>query len=419
MPDPTPSINNGEFLQAATLLNGLLSQATGKASLTATTLGDWVSQAQTAAKLGYDVLTSQLTQMVTRTIFASRPWERKLKDLYFDSERWGNHIRKVNYLARDFMDDDRYSITFNQDNPQQIPYKNEVIQTNFYGQEMVQAAWTIYKDQWDQAFRGPAELNAFVGGLMTEVRNQIEQGTEQWSRATLANEIGATILSADSNVMSTNAKADRVVNLCYEYVQRVGATLETGQTAKEYCMLPANFEGFIRFMFARIKTVSDKMTNRSNLYHNDIRVGGSGGTVKSILRHTPKQLQRLYLFSPLVAEIDARVLAVTFNPSYLTFGEREDVDFWQAAASPDSISLYPSYIDIDGKPYTYSGNSPLAVSDVVGILMDRDACGVTPINEWSAPAPFNAKHGFQTTYWHRSLRMFNDQTENSVVFLLA
>lgn len=408
-----PNINNAEFVQAATLLNGLLSQATGKSNIAVVTnLGEWVSQAQTAAKLGYDVLTSQLTQMVTKTIFASRPWERKLRDLYFDGERWGNHIRKVNFLARDFMNDDRYTITFDQDNPQQIPYKNEVIQTNFYGQEMVQAAWTIYKDQWDMAFRGPAELNQFVGGLMTEVRNQIEQGTEQVSRATLANEIGATLVSAAT-------KTERVVNLCYEYVQRVGVTLESGQTAKEYCMLPANFEGFVRFMFARIKNVSDRMTNRSAMYHNDIRVGGESGTTKTILRHTPKQMQRLYLYSPLVAEIDARVLAVTFNPSYLTFGEREDVDFWQSASTPDTIKVQPSYIDIDGKPAIYTTNGGIDKADIVGILMDRDACGVTPINEWSAPAPFNAKHGFQTTYWHRSLRMFNDQTENSVVFLLA
>lgn len=416
----TPNINSGDFVQASTLLNSLLSQATGKTTIAATTLGEWVSQAQTAALIGYDKLTSQLTQMVTKTIFASRPWERKLKDLYFDSERWGNHIRKINFLARDFVDDDRYSITFNQDNPQQIPYKNEVIQTNFYGQEMVQAAWTIYKDQWDVAFRGPSEFNQFIGGLMTEVRNQIEQGTEQWSRATLANEIGATILSADPNgPMSTNAKTERVVNLCTEYVARVGVTLESGQTAKDYCMLPANFEGFIRFMFARIKNVSDRMTNRSAMYHNDLRIGGSNGTVKSILRHTPKQMQRLYLYSPLVAEIDARVLAVTFNPSYLTFGEKEDVDFWQSASTPDAISVKPSYIDIDGAPATYTTNGGIAKSDIVGILMDRDACGVTPINEWSAPAPFNAKYGFQTTFWHRSLRMFNDQTENSVVFLLA
>lgn len=179
-------------------------------------------------------------------------------------------------------------------------------------------------------------------------------------------------------------------------------------------MLPANFEGFIRFMFARIKNTSDRMTNRTNMFHQDITVGG---TTKTILRHTPKQMQRLYLYSPLVAEIDARVLAVTFNPNYLTFGEKEDVDFWQSAATPDTINVKPSYIDATG--VAAAPDSNVTASDIVGILMDRDACGVTPINEWSAPAPFNAKHGFQTTYWHRSLRMFNDQTENSVVFLLA
>ena len=165
---PTPNINSGDFMQAATLLNGLLTQATGKAQTTATDLSAWVAQAQTAALIGYDKLTSQLTQMVTRTIFASRPWERKLKDLYFDGERWGNHIRKVNFLARDFMDDVRYSITFNQDNPQQIPYKNEVIQTNWYGQEMVQAGTltgTVLNDHIGQSH---AAVDAAVAALNGE-----------------------------------------------------------------------------------------------------------------------------------------------------------------------------------------------------------------------------------------------------------
>ena len=57
-------------------------------------------------------------------------------------------------------------------------------------------------------------------------------------------------------------------------------------------------------------------------------------------------------------------------------------------------------------------------SNILGVLFDEEAVGITTVNTWSAPAPFNARGGYTNTFWHYTDRYFNDLTENGVVFLL-
>jgi hypothetical protein len=40
------------------------------------------------------------------------------------------------------------------------------------------------------------------------------------------------------------------------------------------------------------------------------------------------------------------------------------------------------------------------------------------VNEWSSPAPFNSRGGYTNFYFHRTVRYFNDYSENAVVLLL-
>ena len=53
-----------------------------------------------------------------------------------------------------------------------------------------------------------------------------------------------------------------------------------------------------------------------------------------------------------------------------------------------------------------------------GVLFDEEAAGYTMINEWANPAPFNARGGYTNMFWHRTVRYYNDFSENAVVLLL-
>lgn len=386
------------FNQAATVLNSIVQQATGKTSLAATSTAAFVSQAQSLLSIGMDPIISSVSQVLSKTIFSVRPYNAKFRGLQRDAVQWGNHVRKINFGSDGVEDDNRIerdvsgtqTVWANGDSVDQQTIKKPIIlQTNFYSYDTYQNHYTLFRDQLNTAFSGPEEFMRFVSGVTTEVSNKLEQYRENFARMTLVNLMGGTI------------NAGRVRHLVTEYKTLMG--IQDAST-----VLTTYLDGFVKWLFAELKTLSDRFTERSLKYQSLI-------TGKDIYRHTPKQLQRLYIYSPFLAKVDAQVLASVFNPQYLTLGDREEVSFWQSIDSPDSISVTPSQIDSSGD---YAAGSAVVASPVLGILMDYEAAGITQINEWSAPSPFNARGGYSNVWYHMDMRGWNDMTEKAVVLLL-
>lgn len=199
------AINDLSFNQASTLLNSIVSQATGQTALVATDTASFVTQAQTALKMGYDPILNAINQVMNSSIISVRPYDRKLKGLEKSATQWGNWVRKIKIVDLPMTDDQRYLYPVAFDSSQTpatgdgksvdmyVIRKPNVLQTNFYGSNVYQDYITRFKDQLDCAFSSPAELSAFASGIMTEITNKREQYREGIARATLANFIGGLI----------------------------------------------------------------------------------------------------------------------------------------------------------------------------------------------------------------------------------
>ena len=393
----TNGVNDAmQFMQASTLLNGIVNQATGKINSTAVDTRTFISQAQTALLAGYDPLINAISQVLSKTIFSIRPYNARFTGLQRDAVEWGNHVRKINFGASGVEDDERLPLTDGVSVDMMKVKKPPVLQTNFYSADVYQNHYTIFRDQLNVAFSGPGEFMSFMSGIVTEVSNKLEQYKENFSRTTLCNLIGAT------------SAAGRVRHLVTEYATMMGFEDES-HNVDTSGVLTTYIDGFVKWLFAELKTLSDRFTERSLLYQSNV-------TGYDILRHTPKDRQRLYLYSPFLAQIDARVLSAVFNPGYLNLGDREEVSFWQSINSPDTIKIQPSVIGSNG---AYSPDATTqTLTPVLGILMDYEAAGVTSVNEWSSPTPFNAAGGYSNVYYHCTMRGWNDMTEKAVVLLL-
>lgn len=379
---------------SATVLNAIVNQATGKSPIEAVSTADFVSIANTALGINTDALLSAISQVLSRTIFSIRPYSRKFKGLYMDSQRFGNHTRKLNIADSDWNTDMRYDLTNGQAIDDQIVKKPNVLQTNFYGQNIFERQITIFKDQLNIALSSEEEFQRFITMVMTNASDQIEQAHESTARMTLANFIGGKVKGDTANVY-------KLVTI---YNDVAGTALDTATVRQ-----PENFVPFMKWAVGFIKTISDRMTNRSQKFHINV-------TGKEISRHTPYNKQKLYLYSELLNDIDASVMTSIFNDEYLKFAEHERVSFWQSIDSPDGIKVKPSYLLPDGTVKTET--EELAVADIFGVLFDEEAVGITTFGEWSAPSPFNARGGYSNIFWHFNDRYFNDFTENGVVFLL-
>lgn len=389
------AVNNLTFNQLSTVLNGIVSQATGVSNITPTNTSEFVSVAQTALKTGYDPVINAVSQVLSRTIFAMRPYTRKFRGLEVDNQMYGNIVRKINSIDKSWENDSRLTLTDGESIDQYVVNKPEIIQTNFYGANVYQKSLTIFRDQLDNAFSGPDEFARFISLIMTNADDMIAQAHEATARATIGNFVGGKV----------TADANSVIHLLTEY-----NTLTGGEFTATTIYEPTNFVPFMRWVASRINNLCAWLTERTEKYHINL-------TGKPVMRHTPKADQRIYMYSPALEQINAMVKSNTYNDSYLNIAYTEGVNYWQAVNTPDQIQVKPVYLNAaDGTLTTAADN--VTVSDVFGVIADRDAMGYTIVNQWSSPTPFNAKGGYTNMFWHFTDRYWNDFMENGIILLL-
>nr|DAU88254.1 MAG TPA: major capsid protein [Caudoviricetes sp.] len=401
-------VNDLSFDQLSTVLTAITNQATGVNNVAPIDTASFVSVAQMALKTGYDPLTTAISQVLSRTIFSVRPYSRKFKGLNVSNQRYGNHVRKLLTIDKPFEDDDRLKLVDGESIDQYRVNKPKVLQTNFYGANVYQKSVTIYKDQLDCAFSSPDEFASFISMVMQNASDMIEQAHEETARATINNLISgiyaAETTSGTANTMAKSNGGKRAINLLTLYNQTNGGALGVNDIFKAQ-----NFESFVKFAFSTINTLADLMTDRNTLFSSQL-------TNYTVIRHTPKDRMKFYLYTDLVNKINSEVYSTVFNPDFLKLVDFERVNFWQSALNPSQIQNKPVMLNKDGTLNTV-GNTD--IGNVFGVLFDEEAAGYTTVNEWSQPSPFNARGGYYNQFWHFTDRYWNDFTENAIVFYVA
>lgn len=385
-----PSIGNFSSIDT---LNAIISQATGKNAISTIT-DNFISAATTALGIAPDDLLNAISQVISRTIFSIRPYNRKFAGLFVDNMKWGNHVRKINIGDKDLEQNVSYDLTDGQSIDADIVSKPDILQTNFYGQCVYSKHYTIFRDQLNIALQNEEEFERFYTMLVQNTMDMIEQCHENTARATIANLIGGKIVGDTSNV----------IHLVTEYNDVTGLTLDS-KTVKK----PENFVPFYKWAFSRIKTISGLMTERSLQYHINI-------TGHNIMRHTPVQNQRLYLYTPEMNNVESTIFSSVFNEQYLKMMDYEGVNFWQSIQTPMGINVKARYMLPTG--VITSDSKGTATSNILGVLMDEEAAGVTTYGARTAVTPYNARGEYTNVWWHFNDRYWNDFTENAVVFLL-
>ena len=405
------SVNTLTFEQCSTVLNSLVQQATGRASVISTE-ADFISVAQTALSLGSDVIFNTLSNVLAKTIFSVRPYSASMKGLEKSLPQWGAYMRKFNIVASDWEDDDAYKYPVTYDatetsNPlgnglsvdPWIIKKREFIQTNFLGQSVFEDHYTVFEDQLETAFRNSEEFGQFLSMITTDMSNKIELAKENLSRGLVSNFIGGLIADA-----SGGGVQHRVVHLLTEYYAVTG-----GSYTATSIMLPANFAPFMKWVYARIAGIASLFREMSVRYQTTI-------SSKPVPRHTPYNKQKMYMLGQDRYQIDARVLADTFHDNYLKYADVETINFWQGIETPDKIIVTPTYTNSSGVVTT--AGSAITQTGVFAVLFDEDAMGWSMIHNKVLPTPINPRGEYRNMWYHMRLRCFSDNTEKGVVFLL-
>lgn len=381
------------FEQAATLLNAIHTQVTGETGIAPTDVSSFISVATATLKAGYDPVINAISQVIGKTVFSIRPYSAKFKGILMDSQKWGAITRKIAISDKPMEDNKAFELVDGQSIDMYEVNKPNVIQFNYYGADTFAKSITLFKDQLDNAFRGPEEFGSFMTMVTQNALDMLEQAKESLARMALDNFIAGKI---------DNNGAD-VIHLLTEYNAETRLNL-TATTVRQ----PANFPAFIKWTYARIATLTNMMTERSQMFQ--FQVSGH-----ELNRHTPFERQKVYLLNWLLNNIDARVLADTYNYKFLEFADVEAVNYWQSIQNPDQISITPTLLLTDG---TLDTGSAVTASNVMGVIFDEEAIGITVMDEFTGLTPFNVRGKYWNQYFSATLKYMNDFTEKGIVLLL-
>lgn len=407
------------------LMTAIARQATGQSALAAVTTSTFTSVGETVLATGTENVMKAVNIVLNRLIVASRPYNAKLKIMDAeDGNIYSNRLRKISFYSQDALPDgahntnlytnlaDGFTAGQNPDgnnDPQSTKSQWEQHQAmpyemNFAGSSVWQDCITMYEVQVQKAFRDQAEFARFVTGFLQEHANDIEQQREAFNRMTLLNKIGMTYDMA--GIMPGSVR-----NLTKEFNDFYGTAYTSAQLRSTY------LKDFLAFMVATIKEDSDFLTERSSQRHYAASKTVSGVTY-SVLRHTPRDRQRLMLYSPLFRKAEALVLPEIFNDSYLKIDRQyEAITYWQSQLQREAVNVTPAVFDpSDG---TQKAGSNVSLDYVVGLLYDVDGMMTEFQLDYTASTALEARKLYRNVWNTFEKNAINDPTENTILYIMA
>lgn len=404
------------------LMNSLVKQATGQQSITVIDSSSFVSAGETVLATGTENVINSLSLIIGRTLVAVRPYKAKFLLINaLNSGIYSNRIRKISYYSKDAQASGMYNTQLYTNlkegytNGQNVVAENPTstksmweqnqpvaLEMNFEGSDTWDDSLTIYEKQLQIAFESEANFSQFMSGIMTEKSNDMESQKEAFNRMCVLNEIGMIYDMAEDIPMSC-------VNLTKEYNTKYGTSYTSAELRTTY------LESFLKFFVSYVKNISNYLEERSSNYHLSPTKTVNGTTYK-LLRHTPKNRQKMFLYEPLFIEAKANVLSSIFNPEYLDIKNYEPINYWQSIDNRSSVKITPAIYDkVSGEQK--KGNE-VDLNYVVGLLFDEDAMMIDYQFDGSYSTPLEARKLYRNIFWHYTKNAINDPTENAVLFYM-
>lgn len=410
---------------AHALVNLVNAELTGQnASLTQVTTDNFVSVGETIMSYPMENVYNAVSMVLLRTLIAARSVDEDLVIMNaLDTGMYSSRLRKISYLSRwaqasgDFNTQLYTNLAAGFTNGQN-PDSNNVpqstksqweqcpvmpVELNFGGSSVWEHGLTWYKDQAKNAFQDEASFNRFWEGALIENANDIKREKSAFRRAILLNFI--------AGLYDLQSAGTTVVNLTAAFNAKYGTSYTTAQLKTTY------YKEFLAFFVATFKTYSANLQKSSVNYHVNISKTVDGVTY-NLLRHTPRNRQRVILYEPMFIDAEANVLPEIFNPQYLDIDTQyEGLLWWQNENAPEAISVVPSIPDFANTGTQITGTA-VALDHVVGLIYDEDALMSNFQLDDVNTTPLEARKRFRNTWYSMARGGINDFTEKAVLFIM-
>ena len=417
-------------VEAYALMDELRAQATGQKTLTGVNASNFVSVGEDVLATGFENTLNALSLVLGRTIVAARPYSSKFGQIQaISTGAYTHRLRKISFYSRNDLPAGNFNTNLFPENliagatHQKVTTVGSeatasmwlqnppvALEQNFAGSSVWQRSTTTYRDALKMAFASVENFSAFAAGVLTELGNDIESDKESFRRAAVLQHIGMTFDAGTT---------EQKVNLTAAYNTRFGTSYTTADLQTTY------LQSFLGFMTEKMKLDSNRLTERSALYH-DARAksvtnpeSGASETLY-ILRHTPKEKQKLFVYDPLLAAAEGQVMPTIFNPEYLGLPavNIERVGYWQSnynETARSGVSVTPAVYNAAGQ----TAGAAVSLAYVVGLLFDEDALVTDYQLDSVDTTPFEARKHFANTWYSFARNIISDPTENAILYYMA
>lgn len=380
-------------------------------TLKAIDTSSFVSVGETMLRTGYTNTLNALSMVIGRTIIAARPYRGRYRIINTDSMSFGAIQRKISY----FYDDTEASQDWNtQINTDQLEDGKSVdhykirkrypLEMNFVGIKVLQKHYTRFRKQLKIAFHSEAEFVQFVQGMLIEVNNELELIREVESQLLVCNHM------ASAYYQSVNGVPSMAKNLTAGFNSKFGTTYTSAQ------LRTTHLKEFLAYAIEEIKIASLRMRRLNVNYHMTPTKTNDAGDTLYLLRHTPRDRQKLLLYAPFMISAEAQVLPQVFNDQYLKIENYEAIEFWQDSNTPEQLLITGQTTSTAGVGVS---TGQISLPYVLGMIFDKDALAINFATEDVITTPVNAGGDYYNVFYHWRKSYNDDITENTVVFYMA
>ena len=320
---------------------------------------------------------------VARNVMDTRRYNGETYGLMNDAREYGGVIQRVKAKLLSTSDSPIWTLESGQDYFDGTYYGIETDVKIYSKDTAFQIKNSIPTEMYKQYFTSADGVREFVAMIESTVDNTLTLNLNALAKTTLQQLIAS-------------ASADRTIALLDIYNTQAGLTGGDALTASQ----ALHNAPFLRWSAEQIVRLRD-MTQDYNEKYNDA----------TIQTFTPANDLRVTLLSEFARAIEFNMEADTFHRDLVSVGEYNTINFWQN----QSDAMLPT-LGVTAEVKTQVGEeSPVTVSNVVGLIYDRYTAGLTArLDKITAQYIAN---GDYTTYFHHVANSRFIDTRNTAIVL--
>lgn len=329
-----------------------------------------------------------LVDRIGKVVFVDRPYEGNTPSVLMTETEWGAITEKIKYVGLpEATENETWELTDGESYDPNVFTKPQVGAKFYSKRTTFEVPMSFVQRQIKSAFSGASQVAAFFGMIENTIAKTMTVKQDSLIMKTIGN------FAMHAKTDATDTDYVRYVKLGTMYRSKFGK-----ETTGEALLYDPEF---VRFSSMIIKRIAKRMSGISTVFNANKNP-----------RNTASKYLHMILHADFTSAAEAYLQSDTYHDEFTKLPKSEVVPFWQGSGASFAWNDTSA---IKGIPS--GGNEAVTVSNVLGVMFDRDALGVCNLDR-RVTSNWNGKAEFTNNWYKFDCGYFNDFDENFVLLTL-